>query len=536
MNGRHDPDAKFEERLLTRLKAVVAERGAAEAGTVAAGGGPARPGRRRSSRLALGAVPALVVAAIVLILSSGGDGTPRAFAVEPQAGGGVRIEIYRLEDATGLEKALEEAGIRAQVNWLPVGKTCEPRFTPSSVKLPGGGTFSGFEAAGPGSLAISIGSTRSWHESLGKHRRGEVSDEEIASFNLDPAAFSPDQSVILFGSPQPFGGDPEGGFQARLQVAEGPVGPCEPLPAPAGSIGSIKLPPGAGEHRPALSPPRPGQFLYTETKVVQLQGWEPDGSGAGPRSRPRHFTPNLLGPEGDARPALVPTLKQVWASAGGRAQVRETLGRIAFLSEEDQRLWEEAGSPPPFAYDPAEHVVQRNGAARLVKEFASRSWRGAREFSNLPKLSRLPTEPEALRRAIENRREGGLASASPANSQRGAVTVERLWEILTEPITSPALRRAAFAALAEVPGIGLDRNAVDAAGRRGEALTWVRERGFGRELIFDRRTSKVLAQAEMIFGPPSTGESGVPPDTVFRETAYLRSGIVDSAHQQPGQS
>jgi hypothetical protein len=37
----------------------------------------------------------------------------------------------------------------------------------------------------------------------------------------------------------------------------------------------------------------------------------------------------------------------------------------------------------------------------------------------------------------------------------------------------------------------------------------------------------------MIFGPPSTAEDGVPADTVFRETAYLGSGIVDSIHERP---
>jgi|GEM_PF-3801398 len=91
-----------------------------------------------------------------------------------------------------------------------------------------------------------------------------------------------------------------------------------------------------------------------------------------------------------------------------------------------------------------------------------------------------------------------------------------------------ALRAAAFNALAELPGIGLRHGVTDVAGRRGDALTWVRDRGFGDELIFDPRTSQVLAQGEMIFGPPSTHEYGVPPGTPFQETALLRSEIVDS--------
>jgi hypothetical protein len=513
-----DSEGNFEQRLLDELKAVVAERDAEQAAAIRAAGRTSA--WRRAPRLALGAVAVLAAAVAVLVFSSGGDKTPRAFAVEPQEGGGVTIKVYSLEDAPGLERALEEAGIRAQVTWLPAGMFCrEPRFTPSRVKLPGGGGMSGVTMGGPGALTISIGA------------------RSLASLNLDPAAFRPDQSVVLSGSPRPYGGDPEGGYEAHFQVAEGPVEPCQPVPAPAGSVGSIGLPPGTGggaAHAPAEAPPAPGQFFYAKTKVVQLQGWEPDGPGAGSRDKPRYFTANLLGPEGSALPALVPTLKEVWTARDGKTHERETLGQIEFLSGGDQERWEEAGSPLPFAYDPAEHEVRRDDSGRLVKEFASRSWRGRHEFSYVGKLSRLPTEPEALRLAIENRAGGGSpVDPSPVSSQRGAATAERLMEILAEPITSRALRAAALDALAEMPGIGLERGVTDAAGRRGDAITWVRERGFGRRLVFDPAASRILAEAEMIFDAEAAGYPGVPDDTVFRETAYLRSGVVDSINERP---
>ena len=88
-----------------------------------------------------------------------------------------------------------------------------------------------------------------------------------------------------------------------------------------------------------------------------------------------------------------------------------------------------------------------------------------------PRLSRLPTEPEALRLAVENRRGGSPPlDPSPADSLRGGATVERLLEILSEPIASPALRAAAFNALAEIPDIGFERDVADVAGRRGDAI------------------------------------------------------------------
>lgn len=536
MSEQQTPGNDFEDRLLVRLKAAVAERGAAEAGSETAASAGWR--WRRPARLALGGAAALAVAAVVLIFNSGGDSASKAFAVERQEGGGVTIRVYSLEDASGLEKALEDAGIEAQVTWLPAGVTCrEPHFTPSTAKTSLGGTIGGMTISGPApAVTIGVMSAQQYRERRREYRRGEISEgeyrESTPNVSIDPAELRSDQSVVLFGSPEPYGGDPEGGYQARFAIAEGPVEPCKPVTAPAPSIGAIGLPQVEVSDAPTGALPAAGQFLYAKTKVVELQGWEPDGPGTGSKAKPRHFTANLLGPEGNALPALVPTAKEVWTAPDGRTRVREALGRIDFLSSADQRRWEDAGSPPPFAYDPDEHHVGRDSSGRLVKEFASHSWRGRHVFSNVPRLSRLPTEPEALRLAIENRRAGGApVDPSPVSSRRGSVTAERLLEILGEPITSPALRAAALNALAEMPGIGLDHGVADVAGRRGDALTWVRERGFGRELIFDPRTSRILAEAEMIFGPSSTGEYGVPVGTVFRETAYLQSGVVDSTHE-----
>lgn len=108
------------------------------------------------------------------------------------------------------------------------------------------------------------------------------------------------------------------------------------------------------------------------------------------------------------------------------------------------------------------------------------------------------------------------------------MTAERLIEILGEPITSPALRAAAINALAEIPGIEIEHGVTDAAGRTGDAIVWSRERGFGQRIVFDPRTSDLLAYAEMIFDAEAAEYPGVPDGTAFRETAYLKSGIVDS--------
>ena len=102
-----------------------------------------------------------------------------------------------------------------------------------------------------------------------------------------------------------------------------------------------------------------------------------------------------------------------------------------------------------------------------MKEFASKSFRGRHEFTYMSRLSRASDRARSPAPGVENRRGGSSpVDPSPADSPRGGATVERLLEILSEPIASPALRAAAFDALAEIPGIGFERDVADAAGRQ----------------------------------------------------------------------
>ena len=138
------------------------------------------------------------------------------------------IKVYSLEDASGLEAALEEAGIRAQVNWLAAGMVCrEPHYKPSSVHPAGGGTFGGGTLSGPGGVTISVGSGDEGHRArMEEYKRGQISDQEFqaglaeeANFNLDPKAFRPDQSVVISGTPIPYDGDPEGGHRDQTRAS-----------------------------------------------------------------------------------------------------------------------------------------------------------------------------------------------------------------------------------------------------------------------------------------------------------------------------
>ncbi len=200
MTQQQIPGENFEERLLTRLKAEVAERGIAAAAP-AAGASRSPVWRQRAPRLALGSLAAVAsVVAALLAISASGDNTPAAFAVEPESGGQVSVEIRSLKDAEGLERALGEAGIPASVNYLAAGMACkEPRF--QSVPWPEGDR-----------VIVS----------------GPATGNGPSVFSVSRDAVGTGQTLVVTASP---GAGPEPIVDAQVKLAEGAVAPCEPVAA-----------------------------------------------------------------------------------------------------------------------------------------------------------------------------------------------------------------------------------------------------------------------------------------------------------------
>jgi hypothetical protein len=215
VNQQQSLETEFAQRLRTELKAIVVERGAALAAEEATRATTAMPLWRRP-RLALGGAAATATVAAAMIVSAGGGGTPAAYAVEPQPEGMISVEIRSLEDARGLEEALGEVGIRASVDYLATGMACkEPRFQP--VPPPGGRAF----------LISKIGSD------------GKGVPE---AFVIDRDAIDPDKTLVITASPNTgTSGDghviPAGDYLVQMEVAQGSVAPCEPVPAPVNSGG-----------------------------------------------------------------------------------------------------------------------------------------------------------------------------------------------------------------------------------------------------------------------------------------------------------
>jgi hypothetical protein len=194
MNTHED---RFEDRLLLALRSVV-DANPAPVHSLA----PA-PRSLRRPVLAGGAVAAAAVTATSLLVAGGSSA---AYAVDAHSDGSVTVTINSFKDAAGLQSKLEAAGIKADVTYLPAGKSCkQPRFEPSTGAVQG--RVSG-SATKDGPATFTIG-------------KGEV-----------PAG----DTLVIENS----GGDRSA--SVGVSVAAGAVAPCEvvdaPLTGPPGSNGS----------------------------------------------------------------------------------------------------------------------------------------------------------------------------------------------------------------------------------------------------------------------------------------------------------
>ncbi|SDS52340.1 hypothetical protein SAMN04488570_2073 [Nocardioides scoriae] len=192
----------FQTALLTELRDDVARSSPADRPDAPP------PVRRPRRRLVL-------AAALVGLLAGGGLLVPAllaqrpAYAVVQGANGVVDVEVHRLEDAAGLERALADAGVRSDVTYLPRDTRCAAgRFV---------------QVAAP----------------VGSARFEFVLGEDGYRVALSPGVVADDQTLVISvarvsGEPGP--GDDGvrdlGGVAGSIGVAEGAVAPCEPRALP----------------------------------------------------------------------------------------------------------------------------------------------------------------------------------------------------------------------------------------------------------------------------------------------------------------
>jgi hypothetical protein len=216
----------YQERLLTELRAL-AEQHAADA--------PPEPtGKRgvtwRPKLVLTGIAGGACVASAAIAFTGGDGGGSTAYAVEPHDDGSVTVEINRLEDAAGLEEQLRAAGVPAEVDFLPLGRTCrEPRFKPAAPRT--------LELFGGLSIPVTIGAVATGPTGLERHLVDAVSFTLQTGTTGDLRA----GETLVITSRQgthPRAEPSQTMTSITLAIASGDVAPCDPVEARAPTLES----------------------------------------------------------------------------------------------------------------------------------------------------------------------------------------------------------------------------------------------------------------------------------------------------------
>jgi hypothetical protein len=198
--------SNYEERLLRELRSLVAappvERGQRR---------PLWRGKRVALAGGLTAVLAAAAAAGTFFLSTG---TQAAYAVTKNADGTVTVEIDSLTDASGLQAALEAAGVNAIVEYLPAGKECQqPWFTPAGAATAGGMQQSEVGRTSDGATRFTISGDQPAGTTLVITTQTGPGREQALSIAHAQGAVPPCQVVDAPAGSGPLGGPPTGGTQ-----------------------------------------------------------------------------------------------------------------------------------------------------------------------------------------------------------------------------------------------------------------------------------------------------------------------------------
>jgi hypothetical protein len=306
-----------------------------------------------------------------------------------------------------------------------------------------------------------------------------------------------------------------------------------PTAQPAGAAEILHQAADAAAELPTTSVPGPGEFLYRKEQRIDVEGWRhpmppldadiAGGSIGGTMHGPHAFN------------ASVPVTTESWTDEKGGGRRREELGPLQFWSKAEEAHWQAAGSPLPSPFDPEFQQRYKDTAfgkpLEVNSEVVDQETDGFGNFT-FPDTSKLPTEGKALRLATEANEldfTGFNHIAKGAPSLDPQQTTEELFNVLQEGFPTPQLQAAIFDALAELPGITVDREATDGLGRDGDAIKTKVSHGVSSEYLFDPETGELLAQRSTLVDPtvvPYLAE--VPAGTVISERDFIAEAGVGS--------
>ena len=230
---------------------------------------------------------------------------------------------------------------------------------------------------------------------------------------------------------------------------------------------------------PDPAPLASGQYLYVKSVEAYLSIFPQEGGFA----------------------ALVPRTREVWMGEQGR--VHQTSGEPQFLSGRDRERWIAAGRPNldlsmDFPLDPS---------------------------SNLD----LPTNPDAL---FDRLKAEATGAGDDGLYEEMFVLVG---DDLRETLTSGSLRAALYEVAARIPGVKLDGEVTDSAGRPGLAVSMADKTEHTRHtLIIDPKTSQLLAEQDVVLDGGYA--LGYPAGTVIGYSTYLVYATVPTNSDRPNTS
>jgi hypothetical protein len=223
----------------------------------------------------------------------------------------------------------------------------------------------------------------------------------------------------------------------------------------------------------AQSALEPGEYLYVKSVDAYLATSADDGFSV-----------------------LVPHVRELWLGLDG-GRLHESSGEPIFLSDRDRQRWIEAGRPEL----PGGGVSDTRVPARSLD---------------------LPSNVDALWRTFE-------AEARRKSAPFAWSMFQLVGDALRETVAAPAQRAALFEVAARIPGVRLEKQVVDEAGRAGIAVGM--DYGAIRfTLVIDPETYDLFAEEQSVLPGNAFGYA---PGTVIGHATYLASAIVDSPRERP---